>query len=97
MKQTVVLLTLAGVPMAALAAPAGAMLHDFVGSDGDSLGGKLLLDWCGVLYGTTVYGGDYGYGTVDKLTPPAAGSTHWTTTVLHSFAGQHMDGSSPAW
>lgn len=45
------------------------LLHSFTGSDGDYPIGGLILDANGNLYGTTVYGGSGGYGTVWKLTP----------------------------
>jgi len=44
----------------------------------------VALDQSGSLYGTTGNGGEYGRGTVFKLTPNAGG---WTETVLHSFKG----------
>ncbi len=33
------------------------------------------------------------YGVVFKLSPPAAGQTAWTQTILHSFTG--ADGELP--
>jgi len=50
----------------------------------------LIFDDSGNLYGTTPYGGMYGYGTVFELTPNQDGS--WTENVLYSF----MDGSDGA-
>jgi uncharacterized repeat protein (TIGR03803 family) len=44
------------------------------------------------LYGTTVYGGAYSFGTVFQLAPGAGGT--WTETVLHSF-GSGTDGIYP--
>jgi uncharacterized repeat protein (TIGR03803 family) len=64
------------------------VLHSF-GSQGDgaySVGG-LVRDAAGNLYGTTGWGGAYGYGTVFKL------SKAGKETVLHSFAGS--DGKFP--
>ena len=60
---------------------------------------KLLLDAAGSFYGTTYEGGNepciegpyvhdplvIGCGTVSKFTPPAAGNTNWTHTVIHHF------------
>lgn len=46
------------------------------------------------LYGTTRNGGDKGWGTVFKLTPPTAGQTQWTEAVLYSFNGG-TDGANP--
>jgi uncharacterized repeat protein (TIGR03803 family) len=45
------------------------VLHSFTGADGDYPIGALIRDAQGNLYGTTVYGGSDGYGTVWKLTP----------------------------
>jgi len=54
------------------------------GADGSNPHSALIMDSSGALYGTTVYGGAHGKGTVYKLTP---GSGGWTESVLHSFAG----------
>src|SRR3982751_2122939 len=73
-------------------------LHNFTtGKDGAVPEGKLLLDSSGALYGTTFQGGTgqcpdslyyiIGCGIVYQLTPPGAGSTTWTETILHDFAG----------
>ncbi len=73
-----------------------AIIHDF--PDGTANGynpyAGVLIDTDGSLYGTTADGGTTGYGTVFKLTPPAAGSTTWTQTLLKSFAGG-SDGANP--
>jgi uncharacterized repeat protein (TIGR03803 family) len=45
------------------------VLHSFTGADGDYPIGGLILDSKGNLYGTAVYGGSGGAGTVWKLTP----------------------------
>ena len=70
------------------------ILHRFRnGSDGtypDFAG--VIMDAAGNLYGTTSYGGVYGYGIVFELSPRAGGG--WTETVLHSF-GNGDDGSWP--
>jgi len=50
--------------------------------DGQQPSGALIFDSNGNLYGTTVYGGAYGYGTVFELSPSQSG---WTETVLYSF------------
>jgi len=54
-------------------APGGhnSILHIFFGTNGDGAEpeGSLLLDAQGNVYGTTVYGGDLGEGTVFKLAP----------------------------
>ena len=53
----------------------------------------LIMDAKGNLYGTTYYGGDTMYmgvggGTVFELTPPPAGGTEWTETVLYNFCSR---------
>jgi len=53
--------------------------------------GTVLFDSLGNIYGTTEFGGAYGYGTVYELSP-AGGS--WTETVLYSFANG-ADGGYP--
>jgi uncharacterized repeat protein (TIGR03803 family) len=62
-------------------------LVSFKGTDGSSPNGGLVFDSTGSLYGTTGGGPTYLYGTVFKLTPPAAGKTAWTETVLFAFNG----------
>lgn len=52
------------------------------GSDGGNPLGTILLGSDGNLYGTTVFGGEFGNGTVFKLTPSGSG---WTETTIHSF------------
>ncbi len=57
--------------------------------DGDYPAGGLVQDPSGNLYGTTNIGGEFGYGTVFKL------STSGIETVLHSFAGPPDDAAYP--
>ena len=59
------------------------ILHNFSGSvdDGANPWAGLLRDAAGNLYGTTVYGGANGLGTVFKL------DTTGAVTLLHSFTG----------
>lgn len=47
----------------------------------------------GVYYGTTAFGGTYGFGTVYQLSPPAAPGDQWTVDVLYSFTGS--SGATP--
>jgi uncharacterized repeat protein (TIGR03803 family) len=54
-------------------------------------GYDFAFDSAGNLYGSSVEGGEYGFGMVYKLTP--SGST-WAMTVLYSFRGG-ADGESP--
>ncbi|MGO9650626.1 MAG: choice-of-anchor tandem repeat GloVer-containing protein, partial [Terriglobales bacterium] len=44
----------------------------------------LVLDQAGNLYGSTVSGGLYGWGTVFELSPPSGPATPWSETVLWS-------------
>ena len=56
----------------------------------------LILNAKGEIFGTTGNGGTYGAGTAFKLTPPAAGKTAWTETILTSFGsnGGSNDGGA---
>ena len=47
----------------------------------------LIADGAGNFYGTTQGGGVNGDGVVFELSPPVAGQTAWTETVLQSFDG----------
>ena len=68
------------------------IIYSFSGSDGHQpLWGNLAIDKSGNLYGTTNYGGAYGFGNVFKLTS-VQGS--WQETVLYDFQGG-SDGASP--
>jgi uncharacterized repeat protein (TIGR03803 family) len=58
--------------------------------DGATPEGDLIADSAGNLYGTTSFGGIYGYGTVFKV------SANGTETLLHSFAGPPTDGRVPS-
>jgi len=67
---------------------AESVLYNFqVGTDGQGPFAG-LTNVNGVLYGTTVYGGTYGYGTVYEIT------TSGSESVLYSFTGE-SDGSEP--
>jgi hypothetical protein len=48
----------------------------------------------GVIYGATVYGGEFDDGTVYQLAPPASPGGAWVETVLYSFTGG-ADGIRP--
>ncbi len=58
------------------------------GSDGDLPADGVIADVSGNLYGTTVFGGSGGAGTVFKL------ASNGTETILYSFKGGN-DGSAP--
>ena len=59
--------------------------------DGANPSTGLYIDKSGDLYGTTVNGGDYGYGTVFEMVPTVGGYTKYD---LHDF-GDGNDGVSP--
>jgi uncharacterized repeat protein (TIGR03803 family) len=66
------------------------VLYSFTGgTDGQVPSAGLVRDPAGDLFGTTLYGGAYGYGTVFGV------GESGTETVLHSFAGG-ADGAYPA-
>lgn len=78
--------------------PAGvwseATIHNFAGGDDGNLPNpRLVADHSGNLYGTS-QGGNPGYGTVFKLSPPAAPGGAWVKTTLHQFTSGG-DGSGP--
>jgi uncharacterized repeat protein (TIGR03803 family) len=69
------------------------LLYSFTGGDdGGYPEAALVADANGNLYGTTIYGGLAGNGTVFELSP-ANGS--WTLTTLYSFVEQNADPVSP--
>ncbi len=67
------------------------VLRSFTEWDGQSYQANLIPDTSGNLYGTTLDGGAYGYGTVFELKRSSNGK--WDEVVLHSF--QQSDGQSP--
>jgi uncharacterized repeat protein (TIGR03803 family) len=67
------------------------VLYSFQVADGETPSAGLIFDSVGNLYGTTVYGGANGDGTVFELTP--SGSGGWRERVLHSFGV--TDGAYP--
>src|SRR5437763_11204637 len=70
------------------------ILHAFTGgSDGGGVYSGLVMDKQGNLYGVTIGGGAYGYGTVFELSPNADGT--WAETILHSFMANDINGSLP--
>jgi uncharacterized repeat protein (TIGR03803 family) len=71
---------------------AESVVYRFNGKDGEEPQGPLLTDKLGAVYGVTLIGGAFGYGTVLKLTPRGSG---YGLTVLHSFSGA-ADGSQPS-
>src|ERR1700733_8774959 len=69
------------------------VVYNFGGSTDGAAPAGLVRDNAGNLYGTTVLGGTYGYGTVFELMPKAGGG--WTEKVLHSFNWNGKDGAYP--
>jgi len=63
------------------------------GADGGYTRASLIFNQDGNLYGTTAYGGSYGYGTVLELIPNGTGG--WTESVLYSFQNNGTDGNTP--
>lgn len=57
----------------------------FRGTDGSTPSGGLIADGAGDLYGTTVCGGLYGYGTAYKMTRPTTAAGKWGRTTIHDF------------
>ena len=63
-------------------------------SDASRPNGHFVFDPAGNLYGTSLDGGKYGYGTVYQLTPSNGG---WTERVVYSFPdGTQYSGSDPS-
>jgi len=62
------------------------------GVDGANPYAGLVLDASGNLYGTTLFGGSAGGGTVFKVSPNADGS--WTESIIYAFQGA-LDGNTP--
>jgi uncharacterized repeat protein (TIGR03803 family) len=73
---------------------ADTVLFSFNGTNGAYPIAGLTADGAGNLYGTTTSGGRDNHGVVFELSPPAAGQTAWTETVLLSFNG--TNGAYPA-
>jgi uncharacterized repeat protein (TIGR03803 family) len=53
---------------------------------------SVAMDLAGNLYGTAVYGGAYGFGSVFKLAPSATGG--WIKSTIHAFSGGKESGFS---
>ncbi|HXM60692.1 MAG TPA: choice-of-anchor tandem repeat GloVer-containing protein [Terriglobales bacterium] len=66
-------------------------LFNFNGADGAGPRGSVVFDAAGNLYGTTVGGGEPGFGTVFKLSPEGNGIWKHTTLVTFDIA----NGSQP--
>jgi len=69
------------------------LLYAFTGAGfGGQLGGALVLDHAGNVYGATVYGGDANAGTIFELSPSGSG---WAYATLHSFEFSSSGGQFP--
>lgn len=71
------------------------IVHLFNAYDGAFPASGILGDAAGNLYLTTSNGAVYG-GNVIELSPPAAGQTAWTETLIHGFSGGANDGFGPS-
>jgi len=73
------------------------VLHNFNnnGADGYLPEAGLTFDAAGNLYGTTLMGGTYNYGTVFELIPSPNAAGGWTEKVLHNFNKNGADGYEP--
>jgi len=79
------------------------VLYEFQGGDNNNDGANpyctLVFDSAGNLYGTTEHGGQYGWGTIFQLVPPAAPGGAWTENIIYAgfngsyFAGLVIDSS----
>jgi uncharacterized repeat protein (TIGR03803 family) len=87
-KMIAVVLLSAGIATRSAQAQTYSVLYSFTGEHGVQPAGGLFRDAAGNLYGTTIYGGASGSGTVFKL------DTTGKQTVLHNFTG-NSDGGLP--
>jgi uncharacterized repeat protein (TIGR03803 family) len=81
------------------------VLHNFIGNlygiDGNVDGAypmaALISGNDGKFYGTTNGGGQWGYGAVFQLVPPANSGDEWTVNTIYSFCSVHNcdDGTYP--
>jgi uncharacterized repeat protein (TIGR03803 family) len=62
-------------------------------NDGVESAANLVSGEAGNLYGTSAFGGAYGYGAIFELTPSNGG---WMEKVLYSFTGFASDGAYPS-
>jgi uncharacterized repeat protein (TIGR03803 family) len=72
------------------------VLHSFNpnGKDGVNPYGGVVLDASGNLYGTTYFGGTYGFGTAYELVHQPGGA--WAEKILHNFNNTGTEGEYPA-
>src|SRR5436305_11845840 len=86
---------LAVLSVRAHASPTLSFIRLFPGGPGDGFSPLLgFTDANGIIYGVTVDGGQYGWGTVFTLSPPTQNGVQWTETILYNFTGE-LDGKTP--
>ena len=82
-------------PAAGQTAWTESVLYNFTGNaDGGEPFGRVVFGPKGTLLGTSAGYGEYNYGTLYALTPPAAGATAWGFHLIHAFRGGN-DGEVP--
>src|SRR5207302_7007898 len=79
------------VSLAAASATTTNVIFSFEEREGEYADTDLETDSAGNIYGTTVLGGEFGGGTVCRLSPTPNG---WVHSVLYSFTGG-ADGGEP--
>ena len=90
---SVVLTAMTMLSVGASAAIRGKILYSFSGqNDGGDPAAQLLIDRTGNVYGTTVVGGTFGFGTVFELKRMSGGT--FQEIVLHNFESS-PDGKNP--
>jgi len=73
------------------------VLHTFTGDpDGMEPFAGVTLDQQGNVYGTTNYGGTYGWGAVYRVAPPKTKGGAWRETVLYSLDSGMDMGANPS-
>jgi uncharacterized repeat protein (TIGR03803 family) len=69
---------------------------DLFATDGHAPAASVIFDAAGNIYGTTVSGGAFGYGTVFELIRPSQTGQRWEEKILHNFNFNGRDGTSPS-
>jgi uncharacterized repeat protein (TIGR03803 family) len=68
------------------------IIHYFLNMSAGEYPGPVVFDSAANLYGTTSQGGEFGFGTIFKLTPNGNGG--WAESAVHNFTG-NGDGAYP--
>jgi uncharacterized repeat protein (TIGR03803 family) len=66
-------------------------LHSFTGAQGKGPRLNPVMDSSGNIFGVTRSGGPYGFGTIYKLAPPAAGKAAWDYQSIYGGAEGHLN------